>query len=209
MRRSALIAAAVLALGAGAAPARAATVEVNVANFAFSPGSVNIAPGDTVTWRFSGPDRDHSSTSDSGQAESWESDPGNPFPNHTTGDTFSHTFNATGTFGYFCRVHPYMRGRVVVGAPGDTSGDTAPPRISTLRANLRRRRVTYKLSEDATVTGRLRGATRRNYSLDGESGTNVLRLPRRMNKGRNTLTLSARDAAGNRSPASKVVLTVR
>jgi plastocyanin len=209
MRRTALIAAAVLAFGAGAAPARAATVEVSVANFAFTPASVSIAPGDTVTWRFSGLDTDHSTTSDAGQAESWESDPGDPTPNHTIGDTFSHTFNATGPFGYFCRVHPYMRGRVVVGAPGDPAADTAPPRISTLRSNLRRRRVTFKLSEPATVAGRLRGATRRNYSLNGKAGTNVLRLPRRMNSGRHTLTLRATDAAGNRSATPKVVLTVR
>jgi plastocyanin len=222
MRRGALIAAVVLALGAGAAPARAATADVRVSNFEFTPPTVNIAPGDTVTWRFAGPDTNHSTTADSGQAETWDSDPGNPFPNHPTGDTFSHSFNATGTFGYFCRAHTYMRARVVVSAPGapppsgggggeppPPAGDTAAPRLGTLRANARRRRVTYKLDERARVAGKLRGPTRRNYTLNGKAGTNVVKLPKRMRRGRHTLTLTATDTAGNKSPAAKVVVSVK
>jgi plastocyanin len=32
----------------------------------------------------------------------------------TPGATFSHTFNATGTFQYFCELHPTMVGSVTV-----------------------------------------------------------------------------------------------
>lgn len=210
MRRGALIAAAVLAVYA--APARAATTEVRVANFAFSPSTVTIAPGDTVTWRFSGPDTNHSATSDGGQAEAWDSDPGNPNPNHLIGDTFSHTFSAAGTFGYFCKAHLGMRGRVVVSAPGaqpPPAADTTAPRLTTLRANAQRRRVTFKLDEAATVAVKLRGPTRRDSTLTGRAGTNVVKLPKRMRRGRHTVTLTATDAAGNKAPAAKIVVSVK
>jgi plastocyanin len=220
MRRGGLIAAAVLAVFA--APAHAANQDVTVSNFAFTPSPLNITQGDTVTWRFAGPDTNHSTTGDPGQAETWDSDPTNPFPNHAAGDAFTHTFNATGSFTYFCKVHTYMRARVVVSAPGTPpppggtvgggpppAGDTAAPRLANLKANLRRRRVTFKLDEDATVAAKLRGPTRKNYALDGERGTNVLKLPRRMRSGRHTLTLRATDAAGNKSRSARVTLTVR
>jgi plastocyanin len=221
MRRAALITAAILAVTV--APADAANTDVTVANFAFEPMTVNIAPGDSVTWRFTGQDRNHSATSDPGQAESWDSDPGNPFPNHSLSDTFTHTFNATGSFGYFCKVHTYMRARVVVSAPGappppggtggggppPPAGDTAAPQLGNLKANARRRRVTFKLDEAASVSARLRGPTRRNYTVNGKSGTNVLRLPSRMRAGRHTVTLTATDAAGNKSPAARVAVSVR
>jgi plastocyanin len=219
MRRGALIAAAVLAVYAPSA--RAATTEVSVANFAFSPSTVNIAPGDTVTWRFAGPDTNHSATSDGGQAETWDSDPNDPTPNHLIGDTFSHTFNAAGSFGYFCKAHPYMRARVVVSAPGvpppsgggsgtqPPAGDTAAPRLTTLRANAKRRRVTFKLDEAATVAVKLRGPTRRSSTLSGKAGTNVVKLPSRMRRGRHTVTLTATDAAGNKAPAAKIVVSVK
>ena len=34
-------------------------------------------------------------------------------PNLTTGGRFSHTFATTGSFGYYCAVHPYMLGKIV------------------------------------------------------------------------------------------------
>src|SRR5919206_306000 len=112
-------------LAALTAPAWGATSDVGVANFQFSPSRVDIQPGDTVTWRFAGPDTDHSVTSDPGQAESFDSDPGNSSPLHRLGDTFSHTFTTPGTYTYFCKVHPFMTGRVVVRAPG--TADTTSP----------------------------------------------------------------------------------
>src|SRR5215213_7408094 len=139
-----------LLLGAGltvlalVAPAWGATSDVDVANFAFTPSSVSIQPGDTVTWHFRGPDLNHSVTSDPGQSESFDSDPGDSSPLHSPADTFSHTFNAAGTFTYVCKVHSFMSGEVVVGGPAGgapstgggtpTSGDSSPPAISLLRA---------------------------------------------------------------------------
>jgi plastocyanin len=194
MRRSAVIA--LLVLGALAAPSQAATKDVSVANTAFTPATVQIAPGDTVRWTFAGPDLNHSTTSDAGQAEGWESDPGNPSPFHVVGATFSHTFNTAGTYGYFCRVHTFMRGTVRVAAPGSEPADTVAPVFASPRVSVRRRRATFKVDEAATVQAKLRGPTRRTFSFPAEPGTNVLALPR-MAAGRYALTLKASDAAGN------------
>src|SRR3954447_10424160 len=70
-----------LLLGAGltfvwlAVPAWAATKDVDVSGFAYSPQTIQIDPGDTVTWHFSGPDLNHSVTSDDGQSESFDRTP--------------------------------------------------------------------------------------------------------------------------------------
>jgi plastocyanin len=220
MGRAALIG--VLALGVVATPARAATVDVSVANNAFSPATVQINPGDTVRWTFAGPDTNHTTTSDSGQAESWESDPGTPTftVNHVPGDTFSHTFNANGQFGYYCRVHTFMRGTVRVGTtsepppsgggggggyepPGggsQTTPDTTAPVSGTPRVSVSRRRVSFTLNEAADVQAALRGPrTRRTLKLAGKAGTNVLKLPKRLRPGRYSLRIKATDAAGNTS----------
>src|ERR1700704_2678472 len=112
MRR--LLLPAVLALGVVAAPAQAADVKIQ--NFSFMPASITIGQGDSVTWTWAGPDTNHSVTSDSHQADSWDSDPGRTPSSldHPPGSTFSHTFNTPGTFTYHCKIHAYMTGRVKV-----------------------------------------------------------------------------------------------
>jgi hypothetical protein len=81
--------------------------------------------------------------------------------------------------------------------------------LASLKANARRRRVTFKLDEAARVSAKLRGPTRRNYTLSGKAGTNVLRLPSRMRAGRHTVTLTATDTAGNKSPAARIAVSVK
>ena len=218
-------------LALAAVPAWAATSSVEVVDFAFKPASVQIAPGDTVTWTFSGTGLDlrHSVTSDDGQSESFDSDPGNPSPLHAEGDQFSHTFSAPGRFTYFCKVHPTtMKGTVVVGAPGEPppAGDTTPPGVSGLearggrnckrkarRCKPRKTRVSFTLSEDASVR----------MTFDRGSGSDPQPLERAMTAGENQVTLSTRrvprgryelalvatDAAGNESGAATTNFRVR
>ena len=198
-----------------AAPAWSATSDVRVSGFSFSPSSVTIAPGDTVSWTFAGPDLNHSVTSDAGQAESFDSDPvGSPL--HAPGDTFSHTFSATGSFGYFCKVHPSMRGRVTVQAPG--SADTTAPVVSDLRVRGGRRgrrptRISLTLSEAAGLTlafKRRRGSSPRKVSLRGEPGANAVRLSlRRVPPGRYQLSVRATDDAGNAAVPVRAGFRVR
>jgi plastocyanin len=77
---------------------------VTLANFAFSPATLNIQVGTTVSWT-NNDSTTHTVTSDSGIFDS-----GNLAPNAT----FSYTFNTAGTFAYHCAIHTSMTGKVVV-----------------------------------------------------------------------------------------------
>ena len=81
----------------------------------FLPSTVTIDVGGTVTWE--NPDTDpHTVTS--GSVTSGPSGVWNSFL-IASGSSFSHTFATAGTYPYFCIIHPWMAGTVVVG--GDTT----------------------------------------------------------------------------------------
>lgn len=77
---------------------------VIVRAFTFTPVEVRVRAGDRVTWVNCDPDP-HTSTADGGQ---WSS------PLLSTGDAFTHTFDAVGDFPYHCEPHPFMTARVIV-----------------------------------------------------------------------------------------------
>jgi plastocyanin len=144
-----------LALVAAAAPVSAAEHPVNVVNFEFQPNSLRVDPGDTVVWNFVAPG--HTSTSRSGQAESWNSDPPGPDFN-PAGTSFRHTFNTPGRYQYICIPHQFsMEGVVQVGE------DEFRRSYSGFRQTRRRSSLTlsFRLVEPARVTVKLRGASRR------------------------------------------------
>jgi plastocyanin len=97
----------------------AASGTVAIADFSFSPATITINAGDTVTWTNNGP-TPHSATSSSGSFDT------GIFP---AGQSRSHTFSEAGTYPYICTPHPNMRGTVVVQASqtggGETSGSGA------------------------------------------------------------------------------------
>jgi uncharacterized protein (TIGR03118 family) len=101
---------------------RAATVTVNISNFAFAPSSPTIQVGDTVTWM----NMDISAhTTTSGQpgvpSGVWDSGA------LSEGQLFSHTFNTTGSFPYYCGFHTFMVGTITVqGAQGPSVSITSP-----------------------------------------------------------------------------------
>ena len=94
-----------------ASPAAAVDQTVDVtSDFTFAPDVVNVDVGDTVTWSFSG--AGHTTTSESGQPESWNSGP----EVNAVGTTYPYTFNTPGRFSYYCIPHEsFMKGAVVVG----------------------------------------------------------------------------------------------
>ena len=224
MRR--LLLGAGLTLALAAVPAWAADSGVEVRNNSFAPQSVQIQPGDTVTWTFKG--ANHSVTADERQSESFDSDPGETFPVHPSDDTFAHTFNSPGRFTYFCKVHQgTMRGTVVVGGeeppPG---GDTTAPSVSGLsatggrkckrkqrRCKPRKTRVDFTLSEDASVRmtfDRSVGTDPQPLVRDMSAGENAVRLStRRVPRGRYELRVVATDAAGNASGPATASFRVR
>ena len=93
-------------------------------NDCFTPNPVNASPGETVTWT----NTDSAShTVTSGKSDN---STGNivaaVFDSSllAPGKTFSHTFTAAdvGTINYFCQVHPWMVGQVIVNTSGGSGG---------------------------------------------------------------------------------------
>jgi nitrite reductase (NO-forming) len=77
----------------------------------FEPPTATVKAGTTVTWK-NADSTLHTVTS--GSAEGGE--PGADFDSSymAGGKTFQWTFSTPGTFDYFCTLHPYMKGQVVV-----------------------------------------------------------------------------------------------
>jgi plastocyanin len=81
-----------------------AIVTVHLENDAFAPPSVTIHAGDTVRW-INDDDDAHTVTATDGSFDSKGLD---------THQTWEHTFAKPGTYRYFCELHPFMKGTIVV-----------------------------------------------------------------------------------------------
>jgi YVTN family beta-propeller protein len=85
----------------------AGATTVSIANFAFAPGELTIAAGETVTW-----------SNDDGAPHGVAYKDGAQGVNLLLpGAKFARTFDRPGSYDYICSVHPYMSGKVVVRAP--------------------------------------------------------------------------------------------
>jgi plastocyanin len=209
----------VLAFFAATSPAHASAVHnVNIGGNAFTPSELTITQGDVVNWNWVGPDKDHTTTTDASGQTTWDSDPtytpGDVVgPRVPEGDRFSWNFPDPGEYSYFCKVHPNMTGKIIVirkvndpnGPPADVTG----PKFGTPTVQVKKRRVEYTLDEDATVTVKLRGPTKRTKNVKAIAGQNVLKLPKRLKKGRYSLSMRAKDAAGNKSLVARLKFRVR
>lgn len=78
-------------------------------SFAFSPATLTIKAGTTVTWK-NATAVGHTVTSDDGK--SFNSGTTNPIA--AQGGTFSFTFTKAGTFAYHCEIHPFMKATIIV-----------------------------------------------------------------------------------------------
>ena len=83
-----------------------------IVDFKFSPATVTIHVGDTITWTNQG-NQPHTATASDGSF--------NTGTLHT-GQSASHTFTKAGTFTYICSIHPFMHGTVIVQASSSASG---------------------------------------------------------------------------------------
>jgi plastocyanin len=79
-------------------------VAVTIENFAYSPASLTVPVGTTVTWT-NNEATAHTVTSKTGLFDS---------EIMNKGDTFSYTFSDRGVFEYYCTIHPTMNGIVTV-----------------------------------------------------------------------------------------------
>lgn len=112
----------ILAVGAALVlqPAHAASGGVSIVDFTFSPASITVNTGDTVTWMNTG-SATHTATSDAGAFDSGLLKPG---------AGFSFTFSQPGTFTYHCNVHPNMHGTVVVQAAAVVAAPAKPAAVA-------------------------------------------------------------------------------
>jgi plastocyanin len=78
--------------------------DVAIDNFTFTPSTITIPVGTTVTW-VNHDDVPHTVTSNDKVLASKAMD---------TDEKFSHLFAAPGTYAYFCGVHKHMTGEVIV-----------------------------------------------------------------------------------------------
>jgi plastocyanin len=92
-----------------AAAASPATVQID--NFAFTPATLTVTAGTTVTWK-NEDDSPHRIGDKNGTFKSAALD---------TDDTFAHTFAAPGEYPYICTIHPYMVGKIIVKPAGKSS----------------------------------------------------------------------------------------
>jgi plastocyanin len=167
MRRRLPLPLALLALLAVAPPALAADTTVDVRDFKFVDRAVQVDVGDTVTWSFV--QDGHTTRSDAGLPERWNSGP----DTGAVGSTFAHTFDTPGRFRYFCEPHQgFMRGTVTVGR------DRFPKSQTAFRRRLRGSRISFgfRLREPARVVARLSGAAKRSATR------------RRLRPGRHSIT---------------------
>ncbi len=88
--------------------------DVFMANRIFSPPSVTIQVGDTVTF-LNDDGRDHTVTARDGSYDS------GLMP---SGDSYTRTYTVPGTYEYFCAIHPDMVGTILVEGDG---GEPPPP----------------------------------------------------------------------------------
>jgi plastocyanin len=111
----------------GAASAMAANHRVAIGNYQWSMPEIHLDRGEHVTWYWVGPDTMHSVTGTSPNAAGLDSDPGINTPNHSLGDTFQLSFNSSGTYEFQCRLHPSVRGNILVSSqPGDPNTEVDP-----------------------------------------------------------------------------------
>ncbi|MFA6492756.1 MAG: cupredoxin family copper-binding protein [Patescibacteria group bacterium] len=73
-----------------------------IENFSFNPSEITIAKDVEVTFK-NDDSANHNITFENFQS-------GDMKP----GDTYKHTFDSTGTFNYYCSLHPQMKGKIIV-----------------------------------------------------------------------------------------------
>ena len=79
-------------------------VRLTIHNFAFQPARLVVSPGTRLVWTNQDSDP-HTVDSTKGIWSSEALD---------TGTTFARVFSKTGTFPYYCSIHPFMHGTIIV-----------------------------------------------------------------------------------------------
>ena len=148
-------------IAAGAGDQNAACV---AANDCFTPNPLTVTPGTTVTWK----NTDNAihyvcsgKPSDDECGTVFEGDGIKP------GKTFQFTFANAGTFDYFCSVHPWMTGQVIVAAASTDGNNTSGMTTLTAKAS---DGTTVAISTSGPVNGQPLSIA---ISFTGASGSKI------------------------------------
>ena len=95
----------VLAAGVGLARAEGPESAISIDNFSFTPATLTVKAGTTVTWTNKDDIPHGIASSNNAFKKSKALD---------TDDGYSFTFTTPGTYQYFCYLHPHMVGSVIV-----------------------------------------------------------------------------------------------
>ena len=134
-----------MARGAGSS----ATAACVSANNCFSPNPMRVIQGTTVTWK-------NTDTVSHYVTSGHPSDitPGTIFDSSNLikpGGTYQFTFVIAGTFDYFCTVHPWMIGQVVVGSVNNARNPTTTIVSSSLNPSTSSQLVTFRAKVSPAV----------------------------------------------------------
>ena len=91
--------------GSGSTTPPPASNAVSIVNMSFSPATLTVKAGTTVTWT-NNDNMDHTVTADDASFDS-----GNMA---MMGGKYSKVFSTAGTYTYHCTIHPTMKGTIVV-----------------------------------------------------------------------------------------------
>jgi plastocyanin len=114
-----------------------------ISDFKFTPATITIQAGDTVTWTNDGPS-EHTATASNGSFNTGIL---------KKGQSASHTFTQPGTYAYICTIHPWMHGTIVVEASTTTTTTSTTPATTTTPA------ATTTTPASASQAGQTSGAT--------------------------------------------------
>ncbi len=169
-----------------------------VTNSCFLPSIITVDVGATVTW-FNDDSAAHTVTS--GNLDTDPDGIASDFDSSLfmAGTSFDVKFYTAGTYQYFCMVHPWMTGVVIV--KGTTSGviDTAPPLVL--------------IPSDMTVDASDSSSVRVNFSVKAIDDNDGILRPNCSPSsgslfpiGKTTVTCSATDSSGNSDKKSFVII---
>ena len=157
----------------------------------YIPSSVSIGVGETVTWSN---DDTAAHTVTSGTASGG---PEGVFDSSlfAAGTTFSHTFEEEGIFDYFCMVHPWMVGNVIVGDAMATTTESSATTVESEQPETTEMETTattetmaesVEFNVDYDVTG---GGNVVNVTPDSEASSVIVELDATTEQGVLTITL--------------------
>jgi plastocyanin len=105
--------------------AQAQNVEsITIKNLAFNPQTITVPAGTTLTW-MNYDTVSHTMTSDNGTFDSGSI---------KSGGQFSYQFSRSGIYKYHCKIHPNMKGTIIVVAKSATQNQSMTNPLSTTKA---------------------------------------------------------------------------